>query len=60
MPHDHVKNKPLHTQVPPVGHDPGVRTKIPDGMGFFLSFICKNTNKVWYKKIFEIVFVVEI
>ena len=35
-----------------LGHDPGNRMKILFNF-FFLSFICENTHKVWYK-IFEI------
>ena len=43
---------PKHAQVPPLGHDPtdpGNRMKISFNM--FLSFICENTHKVWYKNL---------
>ena len=40
---------PKHAQVPPLGHDPGNKMIIPFNM--FLSFICENKHKVWYKNL---------
>ena len=54
MPHNHVKRDILchcahpPPQVPPVGHDPGVRTKSRSIC--FISFNCKSTHTVWKKK----------
>ena len=42
---------PQRPKVPPLGHDPGDRMNIPSDM--FLSFICDNTHKVWYKNLWS-------
>ena len=34
-------------QVPPLGHGPGDRIKIPSDM--FCIFHCENTHKIWFK-----------
>ena len=61
MPYDHVQKIkfliPQHPQVPPLGHDPGDRMKIPSNM--FYIFHCEKTHNVWFK-IFGIDFVIEI
>ena len=55
MPFDHVQiffdplGIPKHPQVPPLGHDPGDRTKFCSIC--FISFICEDTLKVWYKNL---------
>ena len=41
---------PQHPQVPPRGHDPSNRIKIPFNIIFF---ICENTHKVWYKNLWN-------
>ena len=50
VPHDHAQKKeltpglPRHSQVSPLGHDPGIRTKIPFGMFHNLLFIRTPTK----------------
>ena len=63
MPHDHVWNKyffwppgnPQHLKVPPLGHDPGDRIKIPSDM-FCICHLWEHTK--FGTKIFEIDFVI--
>ena len=42
---------PQFPKVPPLGHDTGDRIKIPSNI--FVSFICENTHKVWYKNLWH-------
>ena len=65
MLHDHVWKKivwppgyPQCLKVPPLGHDPGDRIKIPSDMFFYLSFV--RTHIQFGMKIFETDMVTEI
>ena len=49
---------PQHPKVPPLGHDPGDRMKIPSDMFCIFSFVSTHTK--FGIKIFEIDFVIEI
>ena len=42
---------PQCPKVPPLGHDSGDRIKIP--MICFVSFICENTHKIWFKNLWN-------
>ena len=66
MPHDHVWIKkifdPLCTPSAPKS-DPWGMTQAKEWKSrliCFVSFICENMHTVWYEKIFEIDFVIEI
>ena len=49
---------PKHPQVPPLGHYPDDRIKIPSV--YFVSLICENIHNVWYKNSLKFDFVIEI
>ena len=64
MPHDHVWKHffdPLGTPSAPKSHPLGMTqlTELKSCLICFVSFICENTHKVWYK-IFEIDMLTEI
>ena len=42
---------PQCSKVPPLGHDPGDRIK--SRLICFVSFICENTHKIWYKNLWN-------
>ena len=48
---DPLGTHPQCPKVPPLGHDPGDRIK--SHLICFVSFICENTHKIWYKNLWN-------